>query len=562
MPATSHLPKQPIQEQIAELNRKIALLDGDRKAYYESSQWTMKKNRELVSQLRQENKQLHKLKADAVAMDDKVLNEAFHNRNVERAALRGKSGKQAITIVDHKVCDTIKRLNDLRHKTEVKQKKLAELQTQHDQMITDASAAQEMSTGESEDAQKGRQGSARRATDQTLRQLENRLDKMMLKCQEAEHIRKTYQQIKVHLGKEGLTYANQLDALEAEILRARSELTELKAMNNDAQLARDAARGELSKHEEQVLRERRERETALNEYKKLAEEKKAHAERVERRMQRASLQQEELQQEQQKQQMTLEEQERKITTYEEAFRHIKEATGVSDTQEVVARFMSQGDTQRHLEELKRENEKQLSRLKEEKEHLQAEFEDMKYSGEAKLSSGQRMLEEMQSHLDGEEARRDEAQDKLERASHILVSVKSGVEHLADKLQHIKAAKGHVPTAKISPTSDEYVLDLLSISEEKLLKLMEELDGKDLQDIIRQMEEEEFHASIETKVPSHNTRIKLPQTQKQGDIYQDDEDSGDDEDSTLTRQQLKRQAQQIVDSKTRKRTKPRKKKGKQ
>ena len=39
-----------------------------------------------------------------------------------------------------------------------------------------------------------------------------------------------------------MTYANQLDALEAEILRARSELTELKAMNNDAQLARDAAR--------------------------------------------------------------------------------------------------------------------------------------------------------------------------------------------------------------------------------------------------------------------------------------------------------------------------------
>jgi hypothetical protein len=35
-----------------------------------------------------------------------------------------------------------------------------------------------------------------------------------------------------------------------------------------------------------------------------------------------------------------------------------------------------------------------------------------------------------------------------------------------------------------------VLDQLSTCEEKLLKLLEELDGKDLQDTMKQMEEEE------------------------------------------------------------------------
>ena len=54
-------------------------------------------------------------------------------------------------------------------------------------------------------------------------------------------------------------------------------------------------------------------------------------------------------------------------------------------QEVVVRFETQGDTQKHLEELKREGEKQIARLREEKEKLQNEFEEMKYSGEAKLS---------------------------------------------------------------------------------------------------------------------------------------------------------------------------------
>jgi len=51
-------------------------------------------------------------------------------------------------------------------------------------------------------------------------------------------------------------------------------------------------------------------------------------------------------------------------------------------------------------------------------------------------------------------------------------------------------KSHVPTAHLSPSSDEYVLDLLSVSEEKLLKLLEDLDGRELMDILRQMEEEE------------------------------------------------------------------------
>ena len=75
----------------------------------------------------------------------------------------------------------------------------------------------------------------------------------------------------------------------------------------------------------------------------------------------------------------------KITSYEEAFRRIKEATGVSDTQEVVARFEKQGDTRKQLEEMKVNNEKQRSRLQEERSRLQQEFEDMKYTGEAKLS---------------------------------------------------------------------------------------------------------------------------------------------------------------------------------
>ncbi|XP_078489128.1 DC2-related axonemal dynein intermediate chain 4 [Ciona intestinalis] len=546
MPVSMEMHKPPIQEQILEITKKIQLLEGDRKAYYESSQWSIKKNRDIIAKMRQENKSLHKNLADVLAGDDKVIDQAFQGRHVERAALRNKTGKMAVSVVDQKVCDNKKRLNALRSTTEARRKKLTELKTQYDQMLKDASAAVEMDKGESDAAQH-------------LRQLENRLDKARLKSQEAEHISKVYEKIKANLQQESLTFHNQLDQQEEDILKTRQELLEVQSMYTDAQVARDDAKEELARHEDIVYRERKERETALTELKAQAEEKKAHAERVERRLQRAALQEQELGQEGSKPLLSEEEQEKKITSYEEAFLRIKEATGVSGTQEVVARFKSQGDTQRHLEDLKKENQKQLQRLQEERVKLQQEYEEMKYSGEAKLSSGQRMLEEFEQHLQEQEQRRDEAADKLERASHVLVSVKAGVEHLADKLQHLKMMKSHVPTAHLSPSSDEYVLDLLSISEEKLLKLLEDLDGRELVDILRQMEEEEFHSSIESKLPSYNVRIPLPATHKP-DAYEEDDESGDDDAAAPTRGDLKRRSQQIIDSKMKKgRSRPRKKK---
>ena len=51
------------------------------------------------------------------------------------------------------MCDTVKRLNALRHQTASKQKKLEELQTQYNQMMKDASEAVATDKGESSDAQ-------------------------------------------------------------------------------------------------------------------------------------------------------------------------------------------------------------------------------------------------------------------------------------------------------------------------------------------------------------------------------------------------------------------------
>jgi len=526
-----------LTEEIEELRRKIALLDGDRKAYYENSQWTMQMNKDVVQKLRSKNKELRLDLAKKKAGDEKVIDDAFQEKDpVRHCAMRGMSGKEAIAKLDQQVCESKKRLNALNHQRKMREKKLASLQTECDQMMKDSESVMLTDTGESNEAQQ-------------LRILENRLDKMNLKLNEANKIRSTYEQILEHQKEERRTWPKQLDALEQGIKQQSEELNDLRIMYNDAQIARDTARAELAKLEQSVYEAKRERETQLQEYKKQAEEKKDHAEKVEKRLQRASLQQDDGGHEQ-KSQLSGEEQERQISTYEEAMSKIKDATGVSDIQEVVQRFLSQGDTQKHLESLKLANDKTLVRLKEEKEKLEREFEEMKYSGEAKMSSGQRMLEEYQDKLKEIETKVKSTKQRQEHTSRILVNAKAGVEHLADKLQHLKTPKGQVPQAHLSPTSDEYILELLAICESKLLKLMEELGGKDIQDVVKEMEDSEFRSNLESKIPIYNTRVKLPTVNEKLPGFDDDDDSGDDDDY-LSRNAIKRNSQQIVDAKTKK-----------
>ena len=74
-----------------------------------------------------------------------------------------------------------------------------------------------------------------------LRDLENRMDKAQLKCSEAEHIRRTYEQIRAKLEEDSIHYPNTLDKLEFAIRSCCSELKELQAMTRDAQMCKDTA---------------------------------------------------------------------------------------------------------------------------------------------------------------------------------------------------------------------------------------------------------------------------------------------------------------------------------
>ncbi|KAM3622931.1 uncharacterized protein V6R79_004989 [Siganus canaliculatus] len=411
----------------------------------------------------------------------------------------------------------------------------------------------------------------------TVRALENSLEKTQFKCKEAENIMINYQKLKSQLQEESLTFEGQLDCLETEIRKHREELHDMQTMNNKAQLSKEAAKAELQQQEELLYKERKERECIIAGYRRKVEERKIQAEKAERRAQRTAIQPDELSSEAQRSTPRMAgEEEKVISTFQEAFRRIKEATGVADIQEIVDRFTSQRETQEHLENLKEENEKVLQQLKEQKSLLSQQFQDMKYSGEAKLSSDQRTLVESEQQLQAHQQRCEASEKHLDWLIKTLSAVRAGVEHLADKLQHITVVnatslvitvtyltKGPFTfnvfppqsgkaVAEVSPDSDEFVLVLMTLCEMKLQLLHEELQGKDLVAIMKEMEEEEFYVRIEGKLPAFNTRVKLPEDLRP-DAFSDEEESEEDDADFLSREALKRQSQLIVDSRSKKKS---------
>ncbi|XP_045347976.1 outer dynein arm-docking complex subunit 3 isoform X1 [Leopardus geoffroyi] len=531
-----------VNAQVAELQKKVQVLEGDRKAFYESTQWTIKKNQKTISQLREETRTLHLRLADLLQGDEKMVQAVIREWKSEKPYLKNRTGQQALEYLEHQLREKVKQLDALRHQVGLQRKLLDELWLQYSLRELERAEAQ---SGNTEVAK-------------TVRNLENRLEKARMKAEEAEHITRVYLQLKAHLQEESLHLENRLKFMEAEVVKTKRQLEELQVVDQEASNARDMAKNQLQCLEESVFRERKKRERHLSECKKRAEERKLQNQRLERQTQREHvlLQSEDLTQENLRaKEETLK---RRWSMYqmEVLFGKVKEATGVADTHAVVRRFLAQGDAFTHLEALKNKNKQRLLTLKQEKQRLQREFEDLKYSGEATLVSEQKLQAELQERLKAEEQRRTEAQDKLEHTIQSMQMAREGLEHLAGKMKHIAVDAGSFAGKVLDPKADDYLPALLGVVEEKLLKLQARLESQDVAAMVHHLVNREFYSILEGKLPRYNTRIALPLASHK-DKFFDEEESEDEESNVATRAALKIRSQKLIESRSKKRSRSRK-----
>lgn len=113
-----------------------------------------------------------------------------------------------------------------------------------------------------------------------IRALENKLDKAMIKYNEAQSIRKTYEQIVRRLTEERVGFDNQLAAIERTLGSKQKDYEELLLLSGDANHARETALGELERVRAGYEEERKKREKELRERHQMVQLRRQMLERM------------------------------------------------------------------------------------------------------------------------------------------------------------------------------------------------------------------------------------------------------------------------------------------
>eukprot|EP01028_Stygiella_incarcerata_P003683 TRINITY_DN1768_c0_g2_i1.p1 TRINITY_DN1768_c0_g2~~TRINITY_DN1768_c0_g2_i1.p1 ORF type:complete len:534 (-),score=207.60 TRINITY_DN1768_c0_g2_i1:417-2018(-) len=525
------------EAELEDLKRKFQLLEGDRKVHYETTQATIKENKEKIIAAKKEHKSLTAAVADARreqgARATKSLQEA-ELRSAEAKLLSLKAQRDTIMFE--------------------RQRKEKELQQLRDKLTVVEREAESKEQFDTPDARK-------------IRMLENRLDKAMIKFNEAQSIRKTYEQIVKRLKEERIGFDNQLAAIERTLKAKERDYEELLLMSHDAQHAREHARAELATYRSSVEEMRAAREKELSERKQYVQTRVEATKRMEQReKQRHESEQKtktDLDRDGEKDLKTrhaaehfkqeglearVKREEEQISKYEEMFRRIKEATGVSDVNEVIQKFLTQDDTQKNLEEMISDAQAKIEELNEEKGDLKTKLEELKYLGSGAVGS-RRIVDDFEANLSEATALSERNRQKYERVAKLLINVKAGIEHLREKLEPIRLEVEEVPLR------DETVVEVLAQCEQKLMFLKEKIAGggeeTDGGTVLESMD------PGDVELPEHNVRIALPVDPEEGEDEEGYAESGD-EDDVMNRETVKKLSAIAVEKATKK---PRKRKGK-
>lgn len=443
----------------------------DRKSNVDLLESSKNANKDYIRQLKNENRELRKQLADikrtsgaggavgAMAGSSTLMSTG--------AALISGDDSEELAQVVVQLNKVRKQHDDVRHKVQSQSALLEELKDEVKDLELESKKPSLEDTPET----------------RKIRMLENRLDKAMIKYNEAQSIRKTYEQIVKRLKEERIGFDNQLAAIERALGAKQHDYEELVLLSSDATHAREMILQELEKARGQYEDEKRQREKELREKQQYVKIRLEMSQRLDKRdkhkVEVVAKESGDLSAEEERhlksalavtamqQGVAVEEKKEhrsKIDIFESAFRKIKEATGVSDVNEVIQKITSQESTTDNLINLSKENQARLEQLQAEHMSLKARVEELKYSG----SGGghrRKMVDDHEQNLVLASAKLERSKLKYERLAKVLIGVKAGVEHLVDKLEGVR------DDDQVVVVADETIVDALQESELTLVRLL-------------------------------------------------------------------------------------------
>ncbi|KAJ1514193.1 hypothetical protein HMI55_004888 [Coelomomyces lativittatus] len=516
------LERQSLLEQdLHELKLRFELLEGDKKAYFEQSQLTINLNKDEIARCKLQGKELR----NALAKMKKSW-------NFDRGGPSDRLQITELEKLDQRMIELHKKSDIMQATIRCKEQKLKEL---HDR-LRDLEQEAALVKADTEHSTLARD----------IRHLENQLDKAIIKYNEAQSMRKTYEEIVARLQEERQTFDAQLAHFDQTVKAKKEDSEELELLSGDAHHAKELARSELVRIEQQINEDRKAREKDLMSRRELVRQKLESSERLElqlivssdtaRAMDKSSTHLAESDQLQEK-----------VTEYEELIKHIKEATGADELTQVVAKFEEQRDTKARLTDLAKKNEVKLNQLRAQRLTLLKELDEVLVKGESVETISKDHIQEVNNAFEEELLKYKDVCEKNQRLTTMLSNVKSGVCHLWDKLKEDKTQK--------SVITDATLVDCLNQCFSKVSQLLQVINGKDI------MIEGDLN-TIPVHVSSQNTRVRMaPVSFESEESESEGSGSGDDAEDNVVpdRESIKKAAMSLINARTKAKSGKRKKK---
>lgn len=448
-------------EKVEDLQRRYQLLAGEKRSNEESAAVQVRANKEAIRRLSETN---NKLRSEiSLKSSSEVVNASNQSSSIEESIkLKNK-------------------FNAVRSENMRKEQLIEQLKKQLE-MLSSKSLAEE----------------ACDTSDRRVRVLENRIDKAMIKYNEAQSIKKTYEGILHRLKEERVGFDRELLDLEKQLEEKKKDYQELLLLSHDAVHAKEMAQAELHRFEQAVLEERNQRDREVMEKKLLVQQRIEMNSRLERKEKEAAAVQmnssitsgpvktcEDTMKDPPVSVTTsrsvndaVHRTQQRLHEYEEAYSKLKEVTGVSDVNEIIQKFISQETTYSNLVKLSQDQQNRLQILSEEHDKLKLQLDEAKFS--ASSSGGQSLKigndESLAESLVTDSlSKLEKNRTRYETLAKILVQVNAGVGHLHEKLACIQLDDVPRPLSSPPPLvvlSNETIEEVLNVCELKICKIIE------------------------------------------------------------------------------------------
>ena len=239
----------------------------------------------------------------------------------------------------------------------------------------------------------------------------------------------------------------------------------------------------------------------------------------------------------------------RVQNFEEAFNKIKKATGISDVEELVRTFIKNEDHNFSLFNYVNEQNNEIEKYEEQIQALREEERKFAQESGDDVHQHKQILKELESKLASTESMSEKYEVRCQDLQRVVESLKRGLQSTYDKLdipaaedEEINSSTALLQDAAVSETNMVHYLGVIEQKANRLLQVYSDVRAAQL--IMKQKGEEDAKNNM-ASVLGAGPKVRRGQellnvNPPKVDEYQSDDDEDDEDDDTrpLTRDELK------------------------